>query len=167
MKSLKVILSLAILTIFVSASFASALSWSSFFSTDFVRVREKWSYQEDTTGKLRGFNLIHTFFVPRDTIEQRYNDKPTSTNTQVVSGNGLVIGGGFGSSGTSSSGGFGSGVVGLPGEFNRGSSGSSFGSGSNNYGLTNDQAISDAFDTFRQNNGGSGGGIGFSGGVRW
>ena len=163
MKSLTIILSLLLLTIFVSANIASAFSWSNFFSTDFVQVKEKWSYQEDTTGKLRGFNLVHTFFVPRDTIEQKYNEKPTSTNTQVVSGNGLTVGQGFGSSSSSSSGGFGSGVVGT----NNGLGQNNFGN-SNNLGLTNDQAVNNAFDTFRQNNGGFGGGSrGLSGGVRW
>ncbi len=160
MKSLNIILSLTLLTILVSASMASAFSWSSFFGTDFVQVKEKWSYQEDTTGKLRGFNLIHTFFVPRDTVQQTYNEKPTNQNIQVVNGNGLAIGGGFGSS-SSQSFGFGGNTVGAPGEFN---GGSSFG-GSGNYGLTNDYAVSDAFDTFRQNDGGSGG---FGGGMmRW
>ena len=81
-KSKTLILSLVLCSLLIMTSMVSALSFSQSFSQDLVQVREKWSYAEDTTGKLRGFNLVHTFFVPRQELNTYVNEKPTNTNTQ-------------------------------------------------------------------------------------
>lgn len=136
------LLIISILSIFLLSSLASALSFSQSYSQDLVKVRERWSYTEDTTGKLRGFNLVHVFFVPKDNIKIVYNDKPSTTTTTTITSNGLSVGGSFG--------GINNGQVGLSSEL-----GGSFGSGfGGSFG--NDKGLSEAFSTFKQNNRGQG-----------
>jgi hypothetical protein len=132
-----------ILIMLVSSTVSAAVSVSQNIKQDYVRVKERWSYTEDTTGKLRGFNLVHIFYMPKETITVNARDSGnTQTTTTTTVGR---VGQGFGRSSGSS--GFGSGVVGS----NMGSS-RSFGSA----GIGSDRAVSDAFDTFQRNSYSSG-----------
>ncbi|MEK6918807.1 MAG: hypothetical protein AABW73_02100 [Nanoarchaeota archaeon] len=135
---------LSIIILLLASASVSAISFSQSYNQDLVRVKEKWSYQEDTTGKLRGFNLIHTFSVPRERMEVTIKD---NTNTQTTSfsssGSGHISLGSFGNIQSSSqalSNGFSTGIV---GSSNFGRVGGNFGS---------DDGLNQAFGTFRQNN---------------
>jgi hypothetical protein len=131
-----------VLIMLVSSTVSAAVSVSQNIKQDYVRVKERWSYTEDTTGKLRGFNLVHIFYLPKETITVNARDSGNAqTTTTTTVGR---VGQGFGrNTGT----GFGSGVVGS----NIGSS-RSFGSA----GIGSDRAVSDAFDTFQRNSYSSG-----------